>query len=576
MKMLKIFFMVVLFAIFAATAVFAATEAKITASDAQGDDNFGKTVAIDGDYAIVGAHLEDDGGSNAGAAYIYHRTDTNTWDAGVKIVAPDAEADDRFGTSVAIDGKYAVVGANNEDAGGADAGAAYVFYRTGTNTWDTGTKLQSSDIAAGDQFGLSVGISGLYAIVGANFEGEGGDGAGAAYIFLRTGSNTWDTGTKVVASDPQAYDYFGDSVDISGDYAIVGASQEDGSGLDRGAAYIFQRTGENTWSAATKIVASDPQNSDYFGAAVNISGDYAVVGAYMEDGSGTSWGAAYVFFRTSGNTWDAGTKIVASDPQNDDYFGAAVGISGPYIVVGAFGEDPGGLSGAGSAYLFSRTGETTWSAGTKITASDQANNDYFGYSAAIYGEYAIVGAIFEDPGSVSGAGSAYIINHDLPTAIDLLAFEAAWTDTGAALSWKTGSETECGAFTLLRCELGDLWNGDQPVCLSEEYQELDIVVPCVDSLYGADYEVEDLTADPAANYAYMLREYETTGGINEYGPVILSALKNGDELPDEDDPADDDDDPPSGDDSADADDDDAGEASSGAEDSAEDEGGCGF
>jgi len=183
MKMLKIFFMVVLFAIFAATAVFAATEAKITASDAQGDDNFGKTVAIDGDYAIVGAHLEDDGGSNAGAAYIYHRTDTNTWDAGVKIVAPDAEADDRFGTSVAIDGKYAVVGANNEDAGGADAGAAYVFYRTGTNTWDTGTKLQSSDIAAGDQFGLSVGISGLYAIVGANFEGEGGDGAGAAYIF---------------------------------------------------------------------------------------------------------------------------------------------------------------------------------------------------------------------------------------------------------------------------------------------------------------------------------------------------------------------------------------------------------
>uniref|UniRef100_A0AB38ZMA1 Glycine-rich domain-containing protein n=1 Tax=Mantoniella tinhauana virus 1 TaxID=3111543 RepID=A0AB38ZMA1_9VIRU len=270
-------------------------QTKIVASDAQAGDQFGYSVAISGDYAIVGARSEDAGGSSAGAAYVFKRTGDNTWSSGTKIVASDAQAGDSFGRSVAISGDYAIVGARREDAGGSDAGAAYVFKRTGDNTWSSGTKIVASDAQAGDEFGHSVAISGDYAIVGALYEDAGGSDAGAAYIFKRTGDNTWSSGTKIVASDAQASDYFGISVAISGDYAIVGAHNEDAGGSDAGAAYVFKRTGDNTWSSGTKIVASDAQAGDFFGFSVAISGDYAIVGAYGEDAGGSDAGASYIF-----------------------------------------------------------------------------------------------------------------------------------------------------------------------------------------------------------------------------------------------------------------------------------------
>ena len=400
---------------------------KLLASDAQASDIFGSSVAISGDYAVVGAPNENAGGSYAGAAYIFHRDPTtDSWDGGTKITASDAQAWDWFGRSVAISGDYAIVGAYGEDAGGTDAGAAYIFHRTGTNTWDSGTKITSSDLQAYDSFGWSVAISGDYAIVGANAE-DGGSGdpinvAGAAYIFLRTGGiNSWDSGTKIVASDAQANDQFGYSVAISGDYAIVGARYEDGSIGDPsspadgpGAAYIYRRTGTTTWDSGKKITASDTQVNDQFGVSVAISGDYTVVGAYAEDTGGSYAGAAYIFLRTGTNTWDGGTKITASDAQVNDWFGFSVAISGDYAVVGAYSEDGGSgnpISDAGAAYIFSRTGTNSWDSGTKITASDAQAGDAFGRSVGISGNYAVVGAYSEDGGSgdpINGAGAAYI------------------------------------------------------------------------------------------------------------------------------------------------------------------------
>jgi hypothetical protein len=130
----------------------------------------------------VGAYLEDDGGLEAGAAYIFKRTDTDTWDSGYKIVAPDAQAGDLFGISVAIEGDYAIVGAPGQDSGGANAGAIYIFKRTDTNTWDSGTKIMAADAEAGDSYGQSVAISGDYAIAGTRFKDTGGTEAGAAYV----------------------------------------------------------------------------------------------------------------------------------------------------------------------------------------------------------------------------------------------------------------------------------------------------------------------------------------------------------------------------------------------------------
>jgi len=180
--------------------------------------------------------------------------------------------------------------------------------------WSSELKINASDAADNDRFGDSVSMSGDYAIIGAPFENGSGSLRGAAYIFRRTGTNTWDSGTKITAADAADSDEFGISVSISGDYAIAGAFREDGAGTDRGAAYIYHRTGTNTWSTGTKITASDAADNDNFGISVSISGDYALAGSRLSDTSEISSGAAYSFHRTGTNTWDTGTKITASDP----------------------------------------------------------------------------------------------------------------------------------------------------------------------------------------------------------------------------------------------------------------------
>jgi hypothetical protein len=210
-------------------------QVKLTASDAAENDNFGRSVAISGDYAIVGVSGDDDGGGNSGSAYIFRRTGTNTWDAGTKIGASDAAGGDLFGESVAISGDYAIVGARlNDDPD--NSGSAYIFRRTDINTWDAGTKIIAPDAATGDEFGSSVSISGNTAIVGAY---RNDSFTGSAYIFRRTGTNTWDDGTKIIASDDVGGDRFGYSVGISGNTAIVGAYTKDSY---RGSAYIFDLT----------------------------------------------------------------------------------------------------------------------------------------------------------------------------------------------------------------------------------------------------------------------------------------------------------------------------------------------
>jgi len=605
---------------------------KIVASDPEAEDRFGNSVFLSGDDAIVGAFNEDTGGTDAGSAYVFHRTGVATWDTGSKIMssdhtngdnfgfsvsisgdfalvgadqedynaisnagsayvfqyetsgadkllASDGETGDNFGKSVSLSGDYAIVGAHNEDSGGLNAGAAYIIHRTDTNTWDEGTKVVAPDAEANDLFGYSVAISGDYAIVGAYGEDTGGDGSGSVYFFHRTDTNTWDAGTKLVAPDAETGDRFGYSVALSGDYAIVGAYSESAGGSSAGAAYIFHRTDTTTWDTGTKIMASDEEASDYFGNSVSLSGYYAIVGAYNEDTGGTWAGAAYIYYRTDTNTWDGGTKIMASDAEAFDFYGYSVALSGPYAIVGAYAEDAGG-STAGAAYLYNRTDTNTWSAGTKVTASDAAFNDNYGYSVAIYGYYALVGAWREDSGWSTAGGSTYAFQHGLPTAIDVLAFEADWAENGAVLYWITGAETECGAFTLLRCELGEPWDDAEPNCPLNEHTELDIVIPCEDSPYGAEYEAFDVAADSGAGYSYLLREYDTTGGVSDFGPVLLVSNQYGAEWPGEalsDDDEENPGDPSSVSEPATDDDDQSNEAAAESEDAEEEEdAGCGI
>jgi hypothetical protein len=431
---------------------------KVVAPDRAADDFFGISVAISGNYAIVGAHKDDEdaaGGntlSQSGAVHIFKKDPvTNNWSQLIKLVASDRGVGDEFGKTVAISGDYAIVGSyfDDEDASGGNtknnAGAAYIFKKDhgGIDNWGEVAKIVASDRNTSDLFGFSVAISGDYVIVGAreqDYNATGGafvSNAGAAYIFKKDqgGIDNWGEVTKIVASDRGAVDIFGSTVAISGDYAIVGAHQEDhdangGNTVNSaGSAYIFKKDqgGTDNWGEVKKIVASDRNNNDLFGSSLAISGDHIVVGANYEDedanGGNTinEAGSAYIFGKDQGGTdnWGEVTKIVASDRGGLDRFGYAVSISGDYVAVGAYLEDEdvsGGntLNDAGSAYIFKKDqgGTNNWGQVNKIVASDRGAIDRFGFSLAISGSDVIVGAYYEKD-DVAGAnpltyaGSAY-------------------------------------------------------------------------------------------------------------------------------------------------------------------------
>ncbi len=217
-----------------------------------------------------------------------------------KLTALDAAVNDRFGISVSVSGDTAVIGTYGDDS---YSGSAYVFIRSG-GTWTQQAKLTALDAAAGDRFGTSVSVSGDTAVIGA-YNDDGG--TGSAYVFVRSGT-TWTQQVKLTASDAAADDLFGYSVSVSGDTAVVAARYDDGIGTNSGSAYVFVRSG-TTWTQQAKFTASDAAAQDYFGTSVSVSGDTAVIGAYNDDG-GT--GSAYVFVR-SGTTWTQQAKLTASD-----------------------------------------------------------------------------------------------------------------------------------------------------------------------------------------------------------------------------------------------------------------------
>jgi len=391
---------------------------KIMATDAQAYDRFGDDVSLSryGDYAIVGACREDTGSTDAGAAYIFKKSGSS-WSQQQKIQASDKQQNDKFGrrTSICGTGDYAIVGAPDEDTGGSSAGAAYIFKRSGSS-WSQQQKIQASDKDEYNVFGSSCYMdrSGTTAAVGAFWAGDGDPGAGAVYIFTRSGS-TWSQQAKCEPSNPTSWDDFGQSVDISGDgnYFIAGSYGEDTDGTTAGAAYIFKKSG-SSWSQQKMLKAGDVQATDYFGMSVSIDydGNTVAVGATHEDTGATNAGAVYIYTR-SGNTWTQQQKIQTSDRHQDDNFGNRVSLSddGDTLVASARNDDEEDTN-AGAAYIYSRSG-TTWTQRLKFTASDAQLYDYFGQSAGISGDgkTVIVGAYFEDEGGTR-AGAAYI--HDLP------------------------------------------------------------------------------------------------------------------------------------------------------------------
>ena len=387
---------------------------KILAGDAAAGDEFGYSVSVDGDTAVVGTHGDN---GDAGSAYIFGLV-TGSWVQQAKLTASDAASGDRFGRSVSLSGGTAIVGAWLDDDNGSGSGSAYVFEKPGggwAGSLTESAKLTASDGSVLDHFGYSVAISGSTAVVGAHADNSS---AGAGYVFVEPGggwAGSLTESAKLTASDAASSDLLGVSSSISGDTVVLGALGVDDNGSDSGSAYVFEKPGggwAGSLTESAKLIASDGAVGDGLGISVGVSGDTVVVGAHNDDDGGNKSGSAYIFEKPGGGwtgTLNESAKLAASDGTNNDFLGYSVGMSGDTAIVGAYGENEEG-SGAGSAYVFDEPGggwTGTVTETQKLTASDGSNNDAFAWSVGIGGDAIIAGAPFNDDGGNS-SGSAYI------------------------------------------------------------------------------------------------------------------------------------------------------------------------
>ena len=301
-------------------------------AEGEASELFGEDVSISGDTALVGApHDPFVSTTSPGAAYVYVRTG-GTWTEQQKLVPPDGDAEDYFGYSVSLDGDTALVGSPDHATDNGKTGAAYVFVRC-DGVWSLQQMITPADAADGDALGQAVSLSGESALIGAPGRVEGGLEAGAAYVYVRSGSN-WTEQQKLLEESPAEGDMVGSHVAIHGDTAIVSApTRAKGALTWAGVAYVFTRDGA-TWTLQQALQPADVAKMDTFGEGVAICGDTALIGAPSP--SGTNPGAAYVFVR-SGGTWSQESKLTASDGMNGDRFGHSVGLVDGVALVRRYG-----------------------------------------------------------------------------------------------------------------------------------------------------------------------------------------------------------------------------------------------
>jgi hypothetical protein len=324
----------------------------------------------------------------------------------------------RFGRSISIAGQTAAVGAYQEDGTVTQQGAAYVYVQTG-NVWSLQARLVALDAADGDQFGDQVALSdnGDTLAVSATLANlTGANHAGAVYVFQRSGT-TWTQQAKLVPPTPQAFQAFGVSLALDGNRLVVGSVDRDqGSAVDAGAAYVFNRTG-STWSAPAVIAGPSPAAQDKFGSSVAVSGNRLFVGALRRDVGGlTDAGTVYVY-GLGGQTWTLGQTLTAADAQAGDLFGSALAVSASatipntkHLLIGAIDADlGGGLTQAGAAYVYTSTGGGAFTPTQKLTAADAAAGDIFASAVALSGDRVLVGASGATTSAVH-AGAAYVFD----------------------------------------------------------------------------------------------------------------------------------------------------------------------
>jgi len=382
---------------------------KFTSDDGATDDQFGWSIAVGRNMALVGAPNTTIGENpGQGAVYVFRRTD-GQWVQSDKLTADDGGEGDAFGISVAMSGQTAIIGAPNTET---FRGAAYVF-RFADGTWTQTQKLVASDGTEFNQFGWSVALRGTTALIGstsATFDGNSSQGA--VYAFDAAG-DSWIESQKFSSAQGASGDAFGWSVALDGATALIGTGFVTVRGNEfQGAAYVFVRSG-NLWVQRQRLTADNGDEFDFFGSAVALEDGVALIGAESAATDGNPFsnqGAVYRFARSDG-TWTQTQILAASDGESSDAFGHSVTLQNGKALIGATGVTVGGVSTAGAAYVFRPAGDSLVEA-VKLTPSDPTEFGSYGWSGGLLGKTVLVGAYTTTAAGNERQGAVYVYGPD--------------------------------------------------------------------------------------------------------------------------------------------------------------------
>mmetsp|Transcript_25839 Transcript_25839/g.43585 ORF Transcript_25839/g.43585 Transcript_25839/m.43585 type:complete len:525 (+) Transcript_25839:87-1661(+) len=382
-------------------------------------DGFGKSVAVHGNTMLIGSCFSDTHGSQGGNAHIFTLdtgdtpSSTNGWKYVTSLNANDTYPYDFFGWDVALSYKVAAVGAWQADDPLENTGAVYIFESASSGEWSSYTILRGT--YASEYFGISVALDwdGSVLLVGAaghpSAEGETG-GYGAVYAFRKGNNGAWHKKSLMLAQDGGSkYDYFGISVALEGRIGVVGAYGSDpGTGESAGSAYVVNGDNQgNNWLVVQKLVASDSDQNSFFGRKVALRNGTMVIGADGDSEAAPSAGAVYIFRQgsNSGN-WKEKQKITPESEEGYDLFGTSVALWGNHLVVGAAGAIANNVK-SGSVHIYESDSDgKNWALLTTLSASDASSSDKYGASVAIHGDVILVGAELAD-GFDYNSGAVY-------------------------------------------------------------------------------------------------------------------------------------------------------------------------
>ena len=375
----------------------------ITASDSEVNDRFGTKVYIHGDLAAISSTKNDDQGDDSGSVYLFERQQDGSWNEVAIIIPEDISTNDRFGSSISMDGDRMIIGAQYAMNNGSRCGCTYIYERQADGTWQQQAKMVPWDGEGQDNFGSGVCLQGDMALVSNPRDDEN---RGSIRIHERQADGTWPETGRLDLTNGESGQFFGQSFSFSGNALVVGVG---GINDFTGGAFYYVRQANGDWILEEEFMALDGNPGDQFGTSVDLYAGKAVVGAFKDSDEANFGGSAYVFECIPGGGWAQTAKLTAPAAASEDYFGRCVSIHDNRIIVGAEGQDSK-ANNAGAFFSFTCQPDGSWTYSAMMTASDGAPSDLFGRNLDLMGTRAIVGAYVNDTPAGSNAGAAYIFD----------------------------------------------------------------------------------------------------------------------------------------------------------------------